>query len=298
MSKIVRLTESELTRLIKKIIVEQNLSPDVKSQISQLIKTEDKKIKQYYQEHYSKPETVSKFKNKNNINELKKFITTISYKPFFEKSGKNGFVNKSNPKVINLNVNNLFTKQGDTITTKGSLLYDTILHEMAHLIDFKMQKLGEKTIASSSGYYSTNNGKQDEYVQSDIETFARVQRLREVLGLNPNADGNNIKQKLIELIKSKKLIFPNVRISNITSPTGLLFTPQQRTKGDLLELWRFYSPIKINGTSVPDISALFGKYSSYQNDGSIALNLEMIGKVNASTKAFPNVPNSTDTTPQ
>lgn len=288
MGKIIRLTESDINRLISKIIVEQNLTPDVKSQINQLITTEDKKVKQYYQEHYSKPETVSKFKNKNNINEVKKFITTIGYKPFSEKSGKNGFVNQTNPNVINLNINNLFSKQGNTIVVKGSLLYDTILHEMAHLIDFKMQKLGEKTIASSSGYYDASAGNQDSYVQSDTETFARVQRLREALGLNPNANGNDIKQKLIEFIKSKKLTFPNVKISNVKSPTGLMFIPLQTSKGALSELWKFYSSMKINGTSVPDISALFGKYSSYQTNGSVVLNLDIIGKVNVSTKALPN----------
>jgi hypothetical protein len=165
---------------------------------------------------------------------------------------------------------------------------DTILHEMAHLIDFKMQKLGEKTIASSSGYYDASVGNQDSYVQSDTETFARVQRLREALGLNPNANGNDIKQKLIEFIKSKKLTFPNVKISNVKSPTGLMFIPLQTSKGALSELWKFYSSMKINGTSVPDISALFGKYSSYQTNGSVVLNLDIIGKVNVSTKALPN----------
>jgi len=281
MKKIIRLTESGLTRLVNKILVEQNLTSELKSQITQLINIEDKKVKQYYQEHYSKPETVSKFKNKNNINEIKRFITTINYKPFFEKSGKNGFVNQNKPEVINLNVNNLFTKQGNTIIAKGSLLHDTILHEMAHLIDFKMQKLGEKTITTSDGYYNVNDGK-DEYVDSDAETFARVQRLREVLGLTPNADGEEIKRKLIEFIKSKRISFPNVRISNAKS--GLIFTSINTSKGVLTELWKFYSPMKINNTLVPDISALFGKFSTYQTNGSVFLNLDIIGKVNISTK--------------
>jgi hypothetical protein len=51
---------------------------------------------------------------------------------------------------------------------------------MGHLIDFKLQSLGEKSISSSTGYYTPTDDK-DNYVQSDVETYARIQRLREVL---------------------------------------------------------------------------------------------------------------------
>lgn len=296
MVKIVRISESDINRLISKIIVEQNVSSDQKSQINQLILSESKKVKDYYQQHYSKPETVAKFKNKNNVNEVKKYIPSIRYKvyPGSERTAL-GYVRKEVPGLINLNVDKLFVKNGNNVSSKGSLLYDTILHEMAHLIDFKMQELGEKTITTSTGYYNANSGdgRQDSYVQSDVETFARVQRLREALGLNPNANGNDIKQKLIEFIKSKKLIFPNVKISSINSPTGLLFTPIERTKGNLTELWGFYSPMTINGTKAPDISALFGKFSSYKDGGSVFLNLDTIGKVNVSTKGLSTQPNTT-----
>jgi|LakMenE01Jun11ns_1017448.scaffolds.fasta_scaffold9808299_1 hypothetical protein len=296
MKKITRITESDINRLVSKIMVEQNVSSDKKSKINQLISAESKKVQDYYQQHYSKPETVSKFKNKNNINEVKKYIRTIRYRLYpMSESKAFGFVKKNVPGLINLNVNALFVIQGNNVSAKGSLLYDTILHEMAHLIDFKMQELGEKTITSSTGYYNTSNDGKDSYVHSDVETFARVQRLRETLGLNPNANGTDIKRKLIEFIKSKKLIFPKVKISNVNSPTGLLFTPLERTKGNLTELWRFYSPMTINGTRADDIAALFGKYSSYNNGGSVYLNLDTIGKVNISTKGIPT---QTNTTPQ
>lgn len=282
MKKIIRLTESDLNRIVKKIINEESLSDDFKQKINQLVVSEGNKVKNYYIQHYSKTETISKFKNQKNVDIIKKYIPTIRYSLFSEKNNKNGFVSSKNTSVINLNVYLLFTKSpnGD-ITPKGSLLYDTILHEMAHCIDFKLQSLGEKTITTSDGYYNVNGGK-DEYVDSDMETFARVQRLREVLGLNPNANGEEIKRKLIDFIKSKRIVFPNVRISNAKS--GLLFTPTETSKGILSELWRFYSPMKIDNTSVPDISALFGKFSNYQTNGSVFLNLDIIGKVNISTK--------------
>jgi hypothetical protein len=298
MKKIVKITESDINRLVSKIVVEQDVSSEQKAEINKLITNESKKIKEYYQQHYSKPETVAKFKNKNNVNEVKKYIPSIRYKiyPGSERTAL-GYVKKEVPGLINLNVDKLFLKNENNVSANGSLLYDTILHEMAHLIDFKMQELGEKTITASTGYYNANSGdgKRDEYVQSDVETFARVQRLREVLGLNPNANGNDIKQKLIEFIKSKKLIFPNVKISNVNSPTGLLFTTTERSKGNLTELWGFYSPMTINGSKAPDISALFGKYSSYREGGSVFLNLDIIGKVNVATVAAPTT-NSNNTT--
>lgn len=284
MTKVLRLTESDLVKLVTRVINEQSLSDDIKQKINQIVVSEGKKVKNYYIQHYSKSETISKFKNKRNLDIVKKYIPTIRYRLFLEKSGKNGFVTNRNPGVINLNVNNLFTKSSNgDVTLKGSLLYDTILHEMAHSIDLKLQSLGERTISTSDGYYNVSGGK-DEYVDSDMETFARVQRLREVLGLNPNANGEEIKRKLIDFIKSKRIVFPNIRVSNANG--GLVFTSDDTSKGALSELWRFYSPMKINNTSVPDIAALFGKFSAFQTNGSVFLNLDMIGKVNVSTKGF------------
>ena len=281
------ITEQERNSI--RMLYEEQISADKRLQINQLITTESKKVQAYYQQHYSKPETVSKFRNKNNINEVKNYIQTIRYKVYPMSERKSlGFVKKEVPGLINLNVDALFIIQGDNVSAKGSMLYDTILHEMAHLIDFKMQELGEKTITNSTGYYNTSNDGKDSYVQSDVETFARVQRLREILGLNPNANGTDIQQKLIEFIKSRKLTFPNVKINIVNSPTGLLFTPIERSKGNLTELWRFYSPLSINGTNVPDISALFGKYSSFKEGGAVYLNLDIIGKVNISTKGVQN----------
>ena len=281
------ITEQERNSI--RMLYEEQISADKRLQINQLITTESKKVQAYYQQHYSKPETVSKFRNKNNINEVKNYIQTIRYKVYPMSERKSlGFVKKEVPGLINLNVDALFIIQGDNVSAKGSMLYDTILHEMAHLIDFKMQELGEKTITTSTGYYNTSNDGKDSYVNSDVETFARVQRLRESLGLNPNANGNDIRQKLIEFFKSGTLVLPNVRIASVNSPTGLLFTPIERSKGNLTELWRLYSSMTINGSKVGDISALFAKYSSFRDGGSVYLNLDIIGKVNISTKWVQN----------
>jgi len=281
MNKVVRLTESDLVKIVKRVIKEEN-NPN------KLVSTEGDKVKNYYLQHFSKPETIDKFKNKNNIDKIKKYIPTIKYILYSENSGVGGFVNQNKPGIINLNTKNLIRNINGFVTSKGLHLYNTILHEMGHLIDFKLQELGENTIAKSSGYYKPTEG-QDDYVFSDVETYARVQRLRETLGLNPNANGEEIKKKLIEFIKLKKLTFPNVSIQDVKSPTtGLLFTPTQTSKGELSDLWKFYSPITINNTTASDISALFAKFSSYRNGGSVFLNLDVIGRVNITTKGLPD----------
>lgn len=288
MKKVVRLTESDLVKIVKRVISEENNPNSDKEKINNLVSTEGNKVKNYYLQHFSKPETINKFKNKNNIDKIEKFIPTIKYILYSENGKTNGFVNKSKPGIINLNTYKLLVKRNGLITSNGTLLYDTILHEMSHSIDFKLQELGENTIAKSSGYYNSTGGK-DDYVFSDLETYARVQRLREVLSLNPNANGEEIKKKLIEFIKLKKLTFPNVSIRDVKSPTtGLSFKYVDKTKGKLTDLWIFYGAIKINNTLVPDISALFAKFSSYKNDGSVFLNLDVIGKVNKTTKGLPD----------
>ena len=280
MKKSIKLTESDM----KNIINEQGISNSDKQIINGLIKTNSQKAKSHYINHFSEQETINKFNKPSNVSIIKSFIPTIGYKPFVKKSGgQNGFVNKNNPKTINLNLYYLITKNGNTISPKGSLLYDTILHEMGHLIDFKLQTLGEKSLTNSTGYYRPTDDK-DNYVQSDVETFARIQRLREVLDIGSNANGGEIKNKIVEFIKSKKIQFPNVKImGDNRNPGILIFEQKNKTKGVLTDLWGFYSPLKINNTSVPDISALFAKYSKIEN-GKVILDLNLIGNVNASAK--------------
>ena len=131
------ITEQERNSI--RMLYEEQISADKRLQINQLITTESKKVQAYYQQHYSKPETISKFNNKNNINEVKKYILTIRYKVYPMSERKSlGFVKKEVPGLINLNVDALFIIQGDNVSAKGSMLYDTILHEMAHLMTYSV----------------------------------------------------------------------------------------------------------------------------------------------------------------
>ena len=266
------------------VIVEQ-IPDKARNEMSQLITQEGKKVKNYYLNLYSDPKTIAKFSNKANVDAVKRFIPTISFKVFSEKGSRNGYVKTNDYDVINLNILNLFSAKDGKIVQNGTKLYDTILHEMAHSIDFKMKDLGEKTISTSIGYYDVS-GDKDEYVSSDLETFARVQRMKEIFGLGPMDKGSQIKNKIVEFIRSKRFVFPNVKIAESNDPVGLIFVPPTK-KGKLTQLWGFYDPIQIDGNKNSDLSALFAKFS-VAKDGKVFLNLDTIGKVNVSTKAAPS----------
>ncbi len=266
------------------LIVEQ-ISDQNKKEINQLIIQEGNKVKQHFLSLYSNPDTIAKFSKRSNVDAVKRFIPTITYKIFSEKGSRNGFVKTNDYDVINLNILNLFSEKNGKIVQNGTKLYDTILHEMAHSIDFKMKDLGEKTISTSIGYYDVS-GDKDDYVSSDLETFARVQRMREIFGLGPMDKGNQIKDKIVEFIRSKRFVFPNVKIAESNDPVGLIFIPPTK-KGKLTQLWGFYDPIQIDGKKNSDLSALFAKFS-VAKDGKVFLNLDTIGKVNVSTKAMPS----------
>ncbi len=266
------------------VIVEQ-ISEQNKKEMNQLIIQEGNKVKQHFLSLYSNPDTIAKFSKRSNVDAVKRFIPTITYKIFSEKGSRNGFVKTNDYDVINLNILNLFSEKNGNIVQNGTKLYDTILHEMAHSIDFKMKDLGEKTISTSIGYYDVS-GDKDDYVSSDLETFARVQRMREIFGLGPMDKGNQIKDKIVEFIRSKRFVFPNVKIAESNDPVGLIFIPPTK-KGKLTQLWGFYDPIQIDGKKNSDLSALFAKFS-VAKDGKVFLNLDTIGKVNVSTKAAQN----------
>lgn len=272
---------------VKKLmgVIAEQIPDKARNEMSQLITQEGKKVKNYYLNLYSDPKTIAKFSNRANVDAVKRFIPTISFKVFSEKGSRNGYVKTNDYDVINLNILNLFSAKDGKIVQNGTKLYDTILHEMAHSIDFKMKDLGEKTISTSIGYYDVS-GDKDEYVSSDLETFARVQRMREIFGLGPMDKGSQIKNKIVEFIRSKRFVFPNVKIAESNDPVGLIFVPPTK-KGKLTQLWGFYDPIQIDGKKNSDLSALFAKFS-VAKDGKVFLNLDTIGKVNVSTKAAPS----------
>jgi len=269
---------------IKDIPVEE---PIFKERYDSVIRPLLDKAKQYYLKYYSDKKTISKFKYDDNVDIIKQFIPTIDYKTYREKDKRSGFVNETFPRIMYLNVYYLFDMGKFDLIPKTEYLYDTIFHEVAHLIDFRLDSLHEKTIMST---YNPLNVKDDDdkYIEDDMETYARVQTLRTKIGISPTANGTQIKNKILGAIKEGKITFPDVKVmskGNILQFIKKGFTGQAINDAfntqDLKALDSFYASMVFNGTYNPSLSKLFAKFSTIDNN-SVFLDLDRLGMVNIS----------------
>ena len=245
------------------------------------------KVKQYYLKYYSDKKNISKFKYDDNVDIVKQFIPTIDYKTYREKDDRAGFVNETFPRIMYLNVYYLFDMGKWDLIPKIEDLYDTIFHEVAHLIDYRLQSIKEKTITSTYNIYNVKDDV-DDYIEDDMETYARVQTLRLKFGISPKANGTQIKHKILAAIKEGKIIFPDVKVKskgNILQFIKDGFIGQARNNfpstKDLKALDSFYASMVFNGTYNSSLSKLFAKFSKIDNN-SVFLDLGRIGMVNIS----------------
>jgi hypothetical protein len=270
---------------IKEIPVEDEI---FKKRYDPVIRPLLNKAKEYYIKYYSDKKNTSKLKYKDNIDIIKQFIPTIDYKPYYEYNDKTlGFVAHDYPTVMYLNIYYLFTQEKFDFTPKTEMLFNTIFHETAHLIDLRLRSLHEKTIMSTYNIFNVKDD-DDEYTENDMETYARVQTLRTKLGISPTANGTQIKNKILGAIKQGKITFPDVKVKskgNILQFIKKGFTGQAINDifntQDLKSLRDFYSTIRFNGNYTDDIYYLFAKFSTIDNN-SVFLDLDRLGYVNIS----------------
>lgn len=280
MKKSIILTESELISVVRRIINEENSD---KNNLINKIKGEKQRIINYYTNLYKNPNTLRKFKNKSNAQKIISYLSTIKIKLFYNKEQSPnpksfGWVNREEPGIVKLNTYLLNT---------SDISYNTILHEIGHLIDFKLQDLREDSITTNTeGFYNSEN-KQDSYVGSETETIARVQRLREMLNLGPLDSKEIFSKKIIYAIETKKITFGNLHVQKDKNGRYLVLSKRKTDKGILSDLWKLYSEnFKINNNPQPDIAALFANNSIIKN-GKIYLDLFKIANLNINTKEIP-----------
>jgi hypothetical protein len=251
--------------------VKLTMKDEYKKQMDTIINPIMEKTKQYYIGHYNKPETIAKFKNQNNPNIIKQFIPTITHRLYVSNTTEFGGVDPNYPSTIYLNSYLLFTKQGEIIKQKDDTLVDTIVHEMAHCIEVKLKAIGENTIVPTY-FYAANET--EEYILSDSESYARIQRLRNILGLTPNADAVEIRDKMLEFINAGKITFPNTKVIDSDRKNAIAFAPTKEVligtkerNPNYYKLYEFFSKMRINNTEVHDIALLLAKcsYVSYDN---------------------------------
>lgn len=269
---------------------------DIKKEADAITKVLFDKAKQYYINHYSKSETIAKFANPDNVNKIKTYIPTIQYIFYFANDGKYGFVPNTPNAVIHLNTTLLFKEEGGKVIPINEL-YNVIIHEMAHVIDDTLKMFNEKTINPT---YNKDNVYDDDtrYTESDSETYARIQNLRNVLDLTPTSNGTEIKNKIIEYFNSGKITFPNVKlhIEGESNYLGFRTIDNQKILPDLPNLTYFFSELTINGTKNADIAYLFSKftYTTFVElpTTTVFLDLNRLGEVNISVVDATKKPNT------
>ena len=261
----------EMMGITNEQYVKLTMKDEYRKQMDTIINPIIEKAKQYYIDHYNKPETIAKFKNPDNVNIIKQFIPTITHRAYVSNTTKFGGADPKYPGIIFLNSYLLFTKQGETIKQKDDQLPNTIVHEMAQCIEDKLKTLGEETIVGTN-FFAANET--EEYILSDSESYARIQRLRHILGLTPNADAVEIRDKMLKFINDGKITFPNTKVVNSKEKNAIAFAPTKEVligtkerNPNYYKLYEFFSKMRINNTEAHDIALLLAKcsYVSYDN---------------------------------
>jgi hypothetical protein len=233
-----------------------------------------------YIQYYLQKDVLSKFKNKNNSNILIENIKKIKVVCFFNPQGNSadrawGYIYTNDLYTVYLNIYNFFNGR------VNASMKDTIIHEVGHLIDFQLRRLGE--IPSYMENSVTKPNINDEYIISKEEDYARVQRLRFTLSLSPLATLEELIEKLNNLVINKKIVVDELTISFSDKYMILSFTRPIRNL-NLSELSTVLGQTVIDNYLASDIGYLFAKYA-FVKDGKIHIDLEKITKIN---KLFVN----------
>jgi hypothetical protein len=256
------------------------ITTKVDDKIEEYINSELNATIDRYSKYYSNNDVLSKFRNKNNSSILIENLKKIKVISYFTPQGNSadrawGYIYTNNLYTVFLNVYNFFNGRLNASIT------DTIIHEIGHLIDFQLRRLGE--IPSYMENSIINPSINDEYTISREEDYARVQRLRFTLELSPLATIEELKQKLSNLVTSNRIQIDELKIDFIDQYMVLSYIKPIRNL-TLSELSSVLGQTVIDNYLASDIGYLFAKYS-FVKEGKIYIDLDKISKIN---KLFVN----------
>jgi hypothetical protein len=233
---------SDYEKRVQQIL--KNKYPGLETKIQSVLNSS----KKWYVKHYSRPETINKFKKSSNHNIILNFINkeikinfwnlelatnfleskTYSWKNL---DGQNiGWVWPTKAGIINLNLDKMSEDENFEMT---------IPHEMSHCIFLKLKALGEdptrgnKDISNSTSPRSSGQGiskivdkegikkkKLEIYITNPEENAARMFTLRRVLEILPTSSCEQIKNIFEKNLKSKKLVFENLEFIGFQKSGG------------------------------------------------------------------------------
>lgn len=241
------------------------------------------KCKTYYETYYQREDVKTKFLNKSNadrlISEIKKVKNRVNLKPQgSEIDDAWGCIFTNDLYTIHINYYNFFNGKVD------ASIYDTIVHEMGHIIDFQLRRMNERPSYMEVGFLKPKT-ESDKYIINREEDYARVQRLRNLLSLNPFATEQEISEGIKVLIKENKFSIPNLTVEFSQNYEKMLLKGSNPIKNlELNQLSWVLGNLVVNGVLSSDLGYLFAKYGQVVN-GIIEVDLSKISKIN---KLFAN----------
>lgn len=309
MGKIVRLNEQELRQIILRLIKEgdeeensydscdfssskesasskwNNISDATKKSLLDKIKNDSfsqiSKAVREYKNWFSNSATQKKFKP----NELK--IVNSSLGPYLDKiTNVNltfnpprptviAWVNSKKTNIINLTVPMIHNTQKYI----GPSLYETIKHEIGHLIDYFFKANGIRT------YYDTvdtdtQQEYQDNYAINDRDQYTRLNVFRTYVGAGPNDHPSLLLKKFLTkveegIITSKKWDFKGITASKGTN---------KNSNDEAEQINKFlFSTIYYNGKHSLNIEQLFATFA-FMKGSDIYVNFDLIANLNVTSK--------------
>lgn len=238
----------------------------------------------YYVNYYQSEEVKKKFLNKSNSDRLVNEIKKVKNKVYIRPQGTDvddswGWIYTNDLYTIHLNYFNFFNGRLD------ANVYDTIVHEMGHIIDFQLRRMNERPSYYEVGYLKPKNDG-DTYVINREEDYARVQRLRNILFLTPFATVEEISTGIDVLIKENKFYVPNLTITFSDDKSKMFFKGNNPIKNlELSQLAWVLGNLVVNNYLSSDLGYLFAKYGQVVN-GLIEVDLMKISTINKNFAVF------------
>jgi len=315
MKKIIRLTESDLIRIVNRVIKEEeeetsadtcsvniskskgdtaawdNMDTNTKNQTLKKIQTDIinyiSRAKEEYKKWFKDPKTIRKFQNHELrvLDRLPNYLDQITKINLHMKGPNsmptaNAWVNSKNPQTINYNVPSIHDGKNYTHN-----LYDTTKHEMGHLIDYFFKKNGIKTYLTTintDGQESYNAN----YIVNDQDQYTRLNVFREYIGAGPSDSPKILLSKFLNTVKSGKLSSNKFNFEGVTMEKGY-------RKNSTEEANQIFSKIGVNGIlsgQIPayNISQLFSNFA-FTKGSDIFVSFNSIAGLNVTSKATPNL---------
>lgn len=237
-----------------------------------------KKSLDWFIQYYSDTEVHKKFKNKSNpvnlITGLKKIKVIVNVKPSGSEVDEAwGWIYTNNLYAIYINFYNFFNGRID------ASVYETIVHEMGHLVDFQLRSLRESP-SYMEGSVLSPKSRVDDYIISREEDYARIQRLRNLLHLHPFEDHTGIGDSLMKLVVDGKMYIPHLAINVSNDKKKLIFSISKKIPTlTMSNLAGVLGSLVMNDYLATDIGYLFAKYAKVSN-GKIEVDLVKIATIN------------------